>query len=275
MPLLNPNGNNVMGYIHIPKIGQELAIGHGTGTETLERGVGHVEGTSLPIGGEGTHAVLAGHRGLPTAKIFTDCDQLIEGDKFFLYILDETLAYEIDQIEIVEPDNAEYLQIIEGQDLVSLVTCTPYGVNSHRMLIRGHRIPYEEEDIKLQARERRLPEREKPIVLAVVALICLFVFLAILRAILAARDRRRRQEEDQRLIKEATEAASLAAQEASKAAKAAEAAKDAAIAARDATEKRQIDAAVERATGASDEAKGAADAAQEYSEAAKPQGKEE
>ena len=262
--MLDPMGQHIMGYIEVPKIGQKLAIGHGTGTETLERGVGHVEGTSLPIGGEGTHAVLAGHRGLPNAKIFTDADQLEIGDKFFLFILDETLAYEIDQIEIVEPDNADYLQIEEGMDLVTLLTCTPYGVNSHRMLIRGHRIPYVEEDIEEQARQRRLPERERPIVIAIIAVICLFILLIIVRLVLAAKDRRKKQEEDQRLIKEATETAKLAAEEASKAARAAEEAKDAAIAAREATERRHADEAVNRAIGANADAKEASDAASGY-----------
>ena len=262
--LLDPTGNHIMGYIEVPKIGQRLAIGHGTATETLELGVGHVEGSSLPIGGEGTHCVLAGHRGLPNAKIFTDADQLIKGDKFFLYILDETLAYEIDQIEIVDPDDDSLLQIEPGQDLVTLLTCHPYGVNSHRMLIRGHRIPFVPEDIKEQKRERRLPEREKPVVIAVIAVICLFILLIIVRLILAAKDRRKRREEEQRLLREATETAKMAAQEASKAAKAAEEAKDAAIAAREATERRQMDAAVDRAVDASDEAKDAATAANEY-----------
>ena len=262
--LLDPTGNHIMGYIDVPKIGQRLAIGHGTSTETLELGVGHVEGSSLPIGGEGTHSVLAGHRGLPNAKIFTDADQLIKGDKFFLYILDDILAYEIDQIEIVEPDNADLLQIIPGEDLVTLLTCHPYGVNSHRMLIRGHRIPYVEDDVQEQRRERRLPERERPVVIAVIAVICLFLLLIIVRLILAAKDRRKRREEEKRLLREATETAKMAAQEASKAAKAAEEAKDAAIAAREATERKQIDHAVDRAVGASDEAKDAATAAEEY-----------
>ena len=259
--LLDPTGNHIMGYIEVPKIGQRLAIGHGTSTETLERGVGHVEGSSLPIGGESTHSVLAGHRGLPSAKIFTDADQLIVGDKFFLYILDETLAYEIDQIEIVEPTDDSYLQIIQGEDLCTLLTCTPYGVNSHRMLIRGYRIPYVEEDVQEQARERRIPERERPIVIAVIGVICLFILLIIIRLILAAKDRRKRQEEDKRLIREATETAKLAAEEASKAAKAAEEAKDAALAARAATERSQVEEAVGRAVDASGEAKDAADAA--------------
>ena len=259
--MLDPTGQHIMGYLEVPKIGQKLAIGHGTGDDILERGIGHVEGTSLPIGGEGTHAVLAGHRGLPSAKILSDADQLKIGDKFFLYILDEKLAYEIDQIEIVTPDNAEYLQIEPGKDLVTLLTCTPYGVNSHRMLLRGHRIPFEEEDIVTQKRERTLPERERPIVIAVAGLIALFILLTIVRLVVAAKDRRKREEEDRAMIKDATETARKAAEEAGRAARAAEEAKDAAIAARDATERGQQDLAIDRATDASATAGEASDSA--------------
>ena len=264
--LLDPTGNHIMGYLEVPKINQKLAIGHGTGDDILEKGIGHVEGTSLPIGGENTHAVLAGHRGLPSAKILSDADQLEIGDKFFLYILDETLAYEIDQIEVVLPDNAEYLQIEPGQDLVTLLTCTPYGVNSHRMLIRGHRIPFEEEDIVEQKRQRRLPEREKPIVLAVAGLIILFIILTVVRLIVAAKDRRKREEEDRALIKDATETARKAAEEAGKAARAAEEAKDAALAARYATERSQQDQAIDRATDASTQAGEASTSAEELAD---------
>ena len=140
--LLNPNGDEVMGSIIIPKINENLAIYHGLGKEALENGVGHCEGTSLPIGGEGTHAVLAAHRGLPSAKLFTDLDQLETGDVFYIKVLDETLAYQVDQIKTVLPDETEDLAIVPGQDYVTLITCTPYGVNTHRLLVRGTRIPY-------------------------------------------------------------------------------------------------------------------------------------
>ncbi len=259
--LLDPTGNHIMGYLEVPKIGQKLAIFHGTSHAVLQEGVGHVEGTSLPIGGENTHAVLAGHRGLPRAKILSDADQLVVGDKFFIYVLDETLAYEIDQIEIVLPNNADFLQIEPDMDLVTLLTCTPYGVNSHRMLIRGHRVPYDPEDIKEQGRQRRIPERERPVVIAVIALIALFILLTIVRLILAAKDRRKREEEDRALIKDATETARRAAEEAGKAAKAAEEAKDAAIAAREATERNSREAAIGRAEDASDIAEEASDTA--------------
>ena len=132
-----------MGSIEIPKIKVILAIYHGLGTDVLEKGVGHVEGTSLPIGGEGTHAVLAGHRGLPSAKLFTDLNLVKEGDVFYLHILNQTLAYEVDQIQTVLPDQTESLAITEGKDYVTLVTCTPYAVNTHRLLVRGHRTTVE------------------------------------------------------------------------------------------------------------------------------------
>ena len=136
------NINGVMGYIEIPKIGVRLPIYHGTSEEVLQEGVGHIESTALPIGGEFSHAVLTGHRGLPNAKLFTDLDQLEIGDQFYLYILDEVLAYEVDKINTVLPDELQELRAVEGRDLVTLVTCTPYGVNTHRLLVRGTRIPY-------------------------------------------------------------------------------------------------------------------------------------
>jgi len=144
--LLDPGGDGVMGYLEIPKIQQDLVIFHGTGTTALERGVGHVEGTSLPVGGESTHAVLAGHRGLQQARLFTDLDLLAEGDKFFLHVLGDVYAYEIDRISVVLPEETQLLDIADGEDLVTLVTCTPYGINTHRLLVRGYRIPYSEEE---------------------------------------------------------------------------------------------------------------------------------
>ena len=151
--LLNPMGDYVMGYIEIPKIDLRLPIYHGVGTEALEKGAGHIEGTSLPIGGPGTHAVLSGHRGLPGRKLFTDLDLIKEGDQFYLQVLNETLAYEVDQILTVMPHESEALDIVPGEDLVTLVTCTPYGVNSHRLLIRGHRITFKEEAKEEQKRD--------------------------------------------------------------------------------------------------------------------------
>jgi sortase A len=138
--LLNVTDDNVMSYIEIPTIDVTLPIYHGTDDSALQVGVGHIEGSSLPIGGESTHCVLVGHRGLPSAKLFTNLDRLDEGDVFMLHTLNETLTYEVDQIRIVEPDDISELKIIEGEDLCTLVTCTPYGVNTQRLLVRGHRI---------------------------------------------------------------------------------------------------------------------------------------
>lgn len=131
-----------MCYIDIPKVGVYLPVQHGTGAETLERAVGHVVGTSLPVGGAGTHAVLSAHSGMASAKLFSDIDQLVKGDVFYIHVLGEVLAYEVDQIATVLPGDTSLLQIEDGQDLVTLVTCTPFGVNTHRLLVRGHRVPY-------------------------------------------------------------------------------------------------------------------------------------
>lgn len=138
--LLDVSGNGVMGTIEIPKIQVRLPIYHGTGETELQSGIGHLYGTSLPVGGAGTHSVLSGHRGLPSALLFTDLDQLQVGDRFGLHILGETLAYEVDQILVVEPTNVSSLVPEEGSDYCTLVTCTPYGVNTHRLLVRGHRV---------------------------------------------------------------------------------------------------------------------------------------
>lgn len=142
--LLDIEGNGLMGYIQIPKIHVELPIYHGTNENVLQKGIGHWKGSSLPVGGSSTHAVLTGHRGLPTIDLFSDLDQMTEGDVFYLKVLGETLAYQVDQIQTVLPEETESLQVYEGEDYVTLVTCTPYAVNTHRLLVRGTRIPYEE-----------------------------------------------------------------------------------------------------------------------------------
>lgn len=147
MACLNIAGDEMMGTVEIPKINIELPIYHTTDEKVLERAAGHLEGSSLPVGGESTHAVISAHRGLPSASLFTDLDQMEEGDHFLLHVLDDTLAYEVDKISIVEPEETENLAVEEGKDLVTLLTCTPYGVNSHRLLVRGHRVPYEPEAI--------------------------------------------------------------------------------------------------------------------------------
>ena len=137
---LDPAGDGILGYVEIPDIDILLPIYHGTDELVLQVAIGHLDWTSLPTGGEGTHCVISGHRGLPSARLFTDLDKLAVGDVFMLHVLDETLTYEVDQIRIVEPDETEELLLQEGRDLCTLVTCTPYGVNSHRLLVRGHRV---------------------------------------------------------------------------------------------------------------------------------------
>ena len=132
----------VMAYIDIPKINVYLPVQHGTGAETLERSVGHVMGTSLPVGGSSTHAVLSAHSGMASSKLFSDIDQLEKGDTFYIHVLGEVLAYEVDNINTVLPTDTSLLQIEDGKDLVTLVTCTPFGINTHRILVRGHRVPY-------------------------------------------------------------------------------------------------------------------------------------
>lgn len=149
--ILNVAEDGVMGYLSIPKINVKLAIYHGTGDEVLQTGIGHMNGTKLPIGGESIHSVLAAHRGLPSARLFTDVDQLRKGDMFYIHVLDQVLAYQVDEIlDMVDKDDMETLgnamKIDEGKDEVTLFTCTPYGVNSHRLLVQGTRVPYNGEE---------------------------------------------------------------------------------------------------------------------------------
>lgn len=149
--VLNVAGDGVLGYLSIPKINIKLAVYHGTADDVLQTGVGHLNGTKLPIGGESTHSVLAAHRGLPSARLFTDIDQMKKGDMFYIHVLDEILAYQVDEIlDMVDKDDRETLdkalQIEQGKDQVTLFTCTPYGVNSHRLLVRGTRVPYNGEE---------------------------------------------------------------------------------------------------------------------------------
>lgn len=152
--LLDVTGTGIMGYIEVPDIDVMLAVYHGTSDAVLTSGAGHIEGSSLPVGGKSTHTVISGHRGLPSAKLFTDLDQLAEGDVFYLHILDDILTYEIDQILTVEPDELETLDIEEGKDFCTLVTCTPYGINSHRLLLRGHRIETPEDVLENAGKEK-------------------------------------------------------------------------------------------------------------------------
>jgi sortase A len=146
--LLDVTGTGIMGYIEIDKIDCKLPIYHTADDEVMQLGAGHLEGTSLPVGGESTHSVICGHRGLPSSKLFTDLDQMEVGDNFVIHILNETLTYEVDQILVVDPDDTSALGIEEGKDLVTLFTCTPYGINTHRLLVRGHRVPNTEESVE-------------------------------------------------------------------------------------------------------------------------------
>lgn len=151
--LLNMDDSGVMAYLEVPKIQIYLPIYHGTSNSVLQTAVGHLEGSSLPVGGESTHVVLSGHTGLRTARLFSDLTELSEGDYFFIHVLGETLAYCVDQILVVEPDDVSALQIEDGMDYVTLVTCTPYGINSHRLLVRGVRTDYEEAEEKVSNSE--------------------------------------------------------------------------------------------------------------------------
>lgn len=148
MNTLNIAGDEMMGSVEIPKINIKIPIYHPTEEDVLNKGAGHLEGSSLPVGGANTHAVISAHRGLPSASLFTDLDQMKVGDHFLLHVLDETLCYEVDKISVVKPEDTSALAVEDGQDLVTLLTCTPYGVNTERLLVRGHRVPYVEEEVK-------------------------------------------------------------------------------------------------------------------------------
>ena len=177
--LLDIGGNGIMGYIEIPKLDVVLPLYHGTDDAVLQVAIGHLEWTSLPVGGESSHCVVSGHRGLPSARLFTDLDKMEVGDTFLLRILDEVLTYEVDQIRIVEPHVTEDLLIVEGEDLVTLVTCTPYGINTHRMLVRGHRIETQEEKVVRRVTSDAI-QIEPVIVAPFVAAPIMFVLLVVL-----------------------------------------------------------------------------------------------
>ena len=147
MNTLNIAGDEMMGIVEIPKIDIKLPIYHTTEEDVLKQAAGHLEGSSLPIGGKSTHSVISAHRGLPSASLFTDLDQLKKGDHFLIHVLNKTLCYEVDKISVVKPEETSALAVEEGEDLVTLLTCTPYGVNTERLLVRGHRVPYEEQKV--------------------------------------------------------------------------------------------------------------------------------
>ena len=179
--LLDISGNGIMAYIEIPNLACVLPIYHGTSEEVLQIAIGHIEGSSLPVGGKSSHCVLSGHRGLPSAKLFSDLDQLREGDVFMIRTLDTTLTYEVDQIRIVLPHEINEIEIVKGEDLCTLVTCTPYGVNSHRLLVRGHRIENLEDafDIRITADAMQIDPAIVAPVLAIPVLLLLLIWMII------------------------------------------------------------------------------------------------
>lgn len=199
--VLNVANDGVMGYLSIPKINVKHAIYHGTGDKVLQTGIGHLNGTKLPIGRESTHSVLAAHRGLPSARLFTDLDQIKKGDMFYIHVLDEILAYQVDQIlDMVDKDDHETLeaalQIEEGKDQVTLFTCTPYGVNSHRLLVRGTRVPYNgEEEAETSVAESMLKTVQNYYMLyLILGLSITFLIILFMRFLFKAKDKKDKNE---------------------------------------------------------------------------------
>lgn len=190
--LLDVSGTGIMGYIEVPKIDCSLPIYHGTDEGALQIAIGHLEGSSLPVGGKNTHCVLSGHRGLPSARLFTDLDQMEEGDIFILNILGRKLAYEVDQIRVVLPEEMSDLEVIEGKDLCTLVTCTPYGINTHRLLVRGHRTKYVEEKVEEQ-KEVQTKKMDTRLLIAGAA--GAVILAVIIIAVVIRRQKRRRNQQ--------------------------------------------------------------------------------
>ena len=182
-----------MGYIEVPKIDCSLPIYHGTDEGALQIAIGHLEGSSLPVGGKSTHCVLSGHRGLPSARLFTDLDQMEEGDIFILNILGRKLAYEVDQINVVLPEEMSDLEIEEGKDLCTLVTCTPYGINTHRLLVRGHRTEYVEKKVAEEKKEVQTNKTDIRLMIAGGAGVLILLIIIIVIVIKRRRKRRNQQ----------------------------------------------------------------------------------
>ena len=191
--LLDISGTGIMGYIEVPKIDCSLPIYHGTDEGALQIAIGHLEGSSLPVGGKSTHCVLSGHRGLPSARLFTDLDQMEEGDIFILNILGRKLAYEVDQIMVVIPEEMSDLEIEEGKDLCTLVTCTPYGINTHRLLVRGHRTEYVEK--KVEEEQKEIQTKKTDIRLMIAGGAGVLILLIIIIVIVIKRRRKRRNQQ--------------------------------------------------------------------------------
>ena len=191
--LLDVSGTGIMGYIEVPKIDCSLPIYHGTDEGALQIAIGHLEGSSLPVGGKSTHCVLSGHRGLPSARLFTDLDQMEEGDIFILNILGRKLAYEVDQIRVVLPEEMSDLEIEEGKDLCTLVTCTPYGINTHRLLVRGHRTEYVEKKVEEEKKEVQTKKTDIRLMIAGGAGVLILLIIIIVIVIKRRRKRRNQQ----------------------------------------------------------------------------------
>ena len=191
--VLDISDNGIMGYIDIPRIRQTLPIYHGTDDAVLQVAIGHLAGTSLPVGGDSTHCVVSGHRGLPSARLFTDLDRLTVGDIWTMTVLNRTVTYEVDQIRIVEPEDLSELQIVQGSDYCTLLTCTPYGINTHRLLVRGHRIPNLDGDANVTVDAMQVDQTLVAMVVAVIILLILVIILLIVSS-KWYKDRRDRRE---------------------------------------------------------------------------------
>ena len=200
--LLDLSGTGIIGYITIKSIGVYIPIYHGTEESVLQIAIGHIDWTSLPVGGESTHTVVSGHRGLPSAKLFTDLDQMKEGDTFTITVLNQTISYAVDQIRIVEPGDITELSITPGQDYCTLVTCTPYGINTHRLLVRGHRVPNERGEMVVPAEAYRISNH---ITIPAIGVPLLFLFLIVMLIVFSSRKPNLRDEEFYRMIEETTE----------------------------------------------------------------------
>ena len=190
MNTLNIAGDEMMGSVEIPKINIKIPIYHTTEEEVLNKGAGHLEGSSLPVGGANTHAVISAHRGLPSASLFTDLDQMKVGDHFLLHVLDETLCYEVDKISVVKPEDTTALAVEDGQDLVTLLTCTPYGVNTHRLLIRGIRTEYVEPEEKAEETPIQQIAKVDPVKIMIIGLVAMVIMIIIVYIVIRRKNRK-------------------------------------------------------------------------------------
>jgi sortase A len=195
--LLDITGDGLMGYVEVPTAGCYMPIYHGTEEPVLQDAAGHLSGSSLPVGGESTHCVLVGHRGLPGVKLFTDLDEVVEGDIFTIHVLNQTLTYEVDEIQVVLPEEVEALEIEDGEDKCTLVTCTPYGVNTHRLLVTGHRIPnLEDEEDTHETMQRRAEIRFEAIIVVVVLILILLIVIKCIKVRKAKKKKKQMEASD-------------------------------------------------------------------------------